>query len=127
MDIFTPVAMRLHPLSRLTSSTAVQVIEARVELTDQFGDVGKGVGTLAFDLFAYSAIIPNHKGAFLGHWDASLSTAAENRAHWDAITRTYLFSLPLANKIEPGKLLLLATFTLPNGEHFTDDLTLPAK
>ena len=52
--MFTPVKMRLHPLSRIQNNT----IEARVEFTDQFGSVGKGVGSASFNLFSYNALLP---------------------------------------------------------------------
>jgi len=44
MDMFAPVKMRIHPLTRAVASPAQ--IEARIEFTDQMGDVTKGVGTL---------------------------------------------------------------------------------
>ena len=125
--MFTPAKMRLHPLSRFTPTPPV--LEARVELTDQFGDIGKGVGTIVFNLFAYDALSFDHKGKRLGQWPASLTTPQENRDHWDAITRTYLFKLPLEGNAPDSRtsLLLIATLTIPNGEQLTDDITLPPK
>jgi hypothetical protein len=127
MDMFTPVKMRLHPLSRII--TTPPVAEARLEFTDQFNDIGKGVGTAIFDLYAYDTLSFNHKGKSLGQWPGDLATPAENASHWDAITRTYLFKLPIApgNLTGHSKFLLIATFTLPNGQELTDDITLPSK
>jgi len=126
MEMFTPVKMRLHPLSRIASAS---LVEARLEFTDQFGDVSKGVGAVAFDLFTYSAILPSHKGDRINHWEMDISTPAENRARWDSITRTYLFSLPLAPGSVPAtsRYVLSAALMLPNGQRFSDDLTLAVK
>jgi hypothetical protein len=125
MDMFAPVKMRLHPLSRFQNAT----IEARLEFTDQFNDVGKGVGTAAFELFSYNPILPSHEGTSLATWQMDFSTPAANRLHWDAITRTYLFILPLEgdNASHAGKYTLVAYFTLANGEKLTDSLTLSSK
>jgi hypothetical protein len=125
MDMFAPVKMRLHPLSRIQNST----IEARIEFTDQFGDVGKGVGAAAFELFTYNSILPSHEGTSLATWHMNILTPAENRLHWDSITRTYLFTLPLEgdNATHAGKYTLVARVTLANGQKLTDSLTLTSK
>jgi hypothetical protein len=128
MDMFTPVKMRLHPLSRLVASPFT--VEARLEFTDQFGDVGKGVGEAQFTLFAYDPIALEHKGRRIGEWSMSLTAPDDNRARWDAITRTYLFKLtPDANAVggDRGKFVLSVEFTLPNGEKLSDQITLSAK
>lgn len=126
MDMFTPVKMRLHPLSRILPNPPT--IEARLEFTDQFGDIGKSVGTAHFDLFAYEALALSHKGKRLGQWNASLITPEDNRDHWDAITRTYLFKLSPGDALgRNDQFVLAATFTLPNGEELSDDITLPPK
>jgi hypothetical protein len=125
-DMFTPVKMRLHPLSRLITSPPT--VEARLEFTDQFGDIEKSVGMAHFELFAYDVIAFAHKGKRLGQWDESLVTPDDNRNHWDAITRTYLFKLsPDGALAGHDRVVLAATFTLPNGEKLSDEITLPPK
>ena len=126
MDMFTPVKMRLHPLSRLITSPPTA--EARLEFTDQFGDIAKSVGTAHFELFAYDVIAFAHKGQRLGQWDESLVTPDDNRNHWDAITRTYLFKLSPDGALSGhDRVVLGVTFTLPNGEQLSDEITLPPK
>ncbi|HUO07168.1 MAG TPA: hypothetical protein VM008_02465 [Phycisphaerae bacterium] len=128
MDMFTPVRMRLHPLSRAVTSPFA--VEARLEFTDQFGDAGKGVGEAQFVLFAYDPIALEHKGRRIGMWSVSLATPDDNRAHWDAITRTYVFKLtPDATAVgsDHGKFVLSAEFRLPNGENLSDQITLAVK
>jgi hypothetical protein len=129
MDMFTPVKMRLHPLSRLIAAPpAPSTVEARLEFTDQFGDVGKSVGNAHFEIFAYDSIAFAHKGKRLGQWDESLVTPDDNRNRWDAITRTYLFKLsPDGALAGTDRIVLTATFTLPNGEELSDEISLPPK
>jgi hypothetical protein len=124
MDMFTPVKMRLHPLSRVVNESGT-AIEGRIELTDQFGDINKGVGTVTFDLFNYETLIPNHQGDKLNSWSFDFNNPDANKKHWDGITRTYLFNLPLPEntKTKP-RFLLTATLTLPNGTKLTDDIPL---
>jgi hypothetical protein len=129
MEMFMPVKMRLHPLSRIVTTAANPTLEARLELTDQFGDIGKGVGTIDFKLFTYSTLMPNHQGSTISQWHFDLSTPTANHDHWDAITRTYLFKLPLtpASLNNIGHVQLTANLTLPDGTNIMEDLTLPTK
>ena len=78
MDMFTPIKMRLHPLSRaMVNGTKVDV-EVRIEFTDQFGDIGKGVGGVSLQLVRLSTLHPDHKGSVLDHWSADILTPDQN-------------------------------------------------
>ncbi len=143
MDMFTPVKMRVHPLSRIVFPTTASTtpatspatsanppgpgLEARVELTDQFGDPAKGAGSLMLQLFDEST--PAFGRRPIQTWSLSISSPAENRDHWDRTTRTYLFRLPLSAEFpRPGtghdRFLLNAVFTLTNGHSLSDQLEL---
>jgi hypothetical protein len=126
MDMFTPVRVRLHPLSRLVpapaTSGAPAAVEARVEFTDQFGDIGKSAGVATFELFAPAVV---GRGEKLASWSEDINTPEANRGHWDAITRTYLFHLPLPPGAVPrDRSTLSLTFTLANGQRLVDSLSL---
>jgi hypothetical protein len=131
MDMFTPVKMRLHPLSRVLPEAGATgpVVEARLEFTDQFGDIGKGAAPVYFEVFKYEALMPNHRGDRFSVWNFDLSKPDANKQHWDAITRTYLFKLPLP----PGSLkkqtrvVLAATLSLVGSERLTDEITIDLK
>jgi hypothetical protein len=130
MNMFAPVKIRLHPLSRIipAEKETPASVEARLEFTDQFGDISKSVGTARFELFAYDPIAIAHEGKRLGQWDESLTTPDDNRNHWDAITRTYLFKIsPDGSIAGHDRVVLAATFTLPNGEKLSDEIILPSK
>jgi len=136
MDMFAPTAIRLHPLSRIlgsatTTAPATQpagglVLEARVELTDQFSDPTKSPGTLKLELFDQPPL--THKGPLLQTWSYSIDTPQDNQAHWDRTTRTYFFKLPLNGDLpKRDHLLAIVTLTLPNGAALTDELEIPLK
>jgi len=74
MDMFTPVKMRIHPLTRVVANPAE--VEARVEFTDQMGDVTKGVGTLQFVLYRNDFV----RGERVGAWHYDLATPQGNKA-----------------------------------------------
>lgn len=125
--MFTPVRVRIHPLSRLVPAAGTQpaAVQARLEFTDQFGDVAKAAGSANFQLSAPAAIGHGQK---LAAWTVNLDDPAGNRDHWDAVTRTYLFTLPLpagAPAVERADLAV--TFTLPNGQRLTDSAAISAQ
>ncbi|HEY4328194.1 MAG TPA: hypothetical protein VGN88_00560, partial [Phycisphaerae bacterium] len=105
MDIFSPVTIRLHPLSRIVPpSTAPDAgnhagsLEAHIELDDQFSDTTKGVGILMIQLFDPADPAPTTtNGKLLQSWSFSLESPRDHQQYWDRTTRTYLFKLPLPN------------------------------
>lgn len=125
MDMFTPRALRLHPLTRVAAEADKATLEVRLELTDQFGDVTKSPGTATFVLYAAP---PLGSRRALDRWQVSLETPQENKAHWDAITRTYLFQRPLSEAARGEKRLeLSAEFALRSGQTLTAKLPLGEK
>ncbi len=124
--MFTPVRVRLHPLSRLVpaapATSAPASVEARLEFTDQFGDIGKSAGVATFELFAPAIV---GRGEKLATWNEDINSPEANRQHWDAITRTYLFHLPLPPGAAPrDRSTLSLTFTLSNGQRLIDSLAI---
>jgi hypothetical protein len=135
MEMFTPTAIRLHPLTRIapaatqpaTQPAAQNILEVRFEFTDQFSDPTKGAGTITLQLFDQPGVV--HKGPRIDSWTLPLTTPEQHRDHWDRTTRTYLFRLPLAKPLPPGRehLLLTAAMMLPNSQVLVDELQLPLK
>jgi len=116
---FRPVAMRIHPFTALTINETQRstVLEARIELLDQLGDVAKGVGELRFELYEMEPTASRTgQEKQVQRWDAPLATLDQNRQHWDAITRTYTFRLRLVDTPRSDKKYrLVAQLTDPNG------------
>ncbi len=129
MEMFAPVLMRVHPLSRVVSDGKTARLQARIELTDQMGDVGKGVGTGTLELYEYQRLLPGHRGHRIGQWTIDIGTPETNRAHWDAITRTYLFDIPLDAKVVTpnSRYMVVGTFILPSGTKLQDDQDVMCK
>jgi len=121
---FAPAAMRIHPFTSIEYDEKRQthVLEARVEMLDQVGDITKAVGTLRFELYQLGeqASAGASQTEMLYSWDAPLRTIEQNRAHFDPITRTYLFKLKLDHPPEPGsRLRVVAQLTDPADRHLT--------
>jgi hypothetical protein len=115
MDMFGPVALRIHPLTRITADGAApggKLLEVRIELTDQMRDITKGVGVMHFTLRRAEVFTTT----IVDQWEVPIDTPQANIARWDSITRTYLFNRPLPPQADGKDLLLEATLTLPNGD-----------
>lgn len=117
---FEPVAMRVHPFTSINlGDEDGAVLEARIELLDQVGDVTKGVGDLRFELYAIrtEGSSAPHVRDVLFTWSADLSTLQQNIQHYDQITRTYLFKLKLESPPAAwSNLLLSVQFTDRHGK-----------
>jgi hypothetical protein len=148
MDMFAPVSVRLHKLSRIVSATPAtatatatapatrtsasapatgpSALEALIELNDQFADPGKSPGIVTLALYDQPPL--THKGDLINSWTYSLSTPEENRDHWDRTLRMYKFKLPLIQPLPKREhVLLTVSLVLPNGMELTDELELPVK
>lgn len=125
MDMFAPVALRLHPLTRILPDQ----LEARIELMDQMDDVTKGVGLIKLELYRYELASLNHRGQLIGRWQTDLATLETNEKYWDAITRTYVFRYPLdaQQTRDAGRFVLVATMQFPNNSELTNQITLSLK
>lgn len=128
---FAPVAMRVHPFTQIAvdDQTGEPMLEARIELLDQLGDVTKGVGRLRFELLTASDRASASQAAEhrIEKWEVSMVTLGENRQHYDHITRTYRFKLKLTQPPEAGTpLRLVAQFTKPTGKRLSADMPLNA-
>jgi hypothetical protein len=125
---FAPVSMRVHPFTSINYDPELQslVLEVRVELVDQLGDVTKGVGDLRFELYAEEdKASQKMPGVRINQWDAPMTTLEQNRQHYDAITRTYAFKLRLNSPPPAGqKLRVVAQFTDVAGHRLMAEGTL---
>lgn len=137
-DMFAPVKMRLHPLTRwivpttsaATTAPGAATVEARLEFTDQFGDVAKGVGKVYFELYAYEPIAIGNRGERIDLWNADIATPELNKQHFDPITRTYLFKLGVNESKLPRnqtRFVIVATFTLPNESRLSDSMQIAVR
>lgn len=125
MDMFAPVAMRLHPLTRILPDQ----LEARVELMDQMDDVTKGVGQITLELYRYELASLHHRGQLVQRWQTDISTLQTNEKFWDPITRTYVFRYPLdpQQTKDAGRFILVASMRFANNSELNNQMTLSLK
>ena len=91
----TPSRIRVYPSTRFTQDSDQPILDARIELVDDMGDPVKAAGRLRLELFARSATGKPDIGQRLYSWDVSTWTLADQKRHYDPITRAYLFRLKL--------------------------------
>lgn len=118
---FAPVSMRVHPFTSLEDLAAEEavVLEARLELLDQTGDVTKGVGDWRFELYADGRPGRGSGEARrrLSRWEAAMTSLEQNERHYDPITRTYAFRLRVTEQLPTDRpLILVAQLTDPQGQ-----------
>jgi hypothetical protein len=122
---FWPIRMRLHPLSMITDDpeTGRPIVEARIELVDEFGHTTKGVGQVRFELYDVDpreAAVPP-----LEEWNVDIRAAEPNAAHYDPITQTYLFRLQFDAGMAPdGARWLRAYYLSVDGRKFESTMRL---
>lgn len=84
------------------------------------------VGALQVELYQHVPASANQKGRRLEHWNVTLSSAEDQRMHWNQLTQMYEFRLG----IDPGalplddKYVLAVTYNSPLGEHLMDEVVL---
>ncbi len=112
---FWPQRMRIHPLSHFVKdrSSGDLLIEARIELFDPDGDTCKAVGRMDLDL--YDADASQFMADPIGSWTTDLADLEVNQAHYDEVTRTYLFRLEVEQVPIPALPELRAFFTSGDG------------
>ena len=122
---FWPVRMRLHPLTMLSvdPDSDQQIIEARVELLDQFGDTTKCMAQFRFELHDHKP--QSAADQPLREWNTDLRDLETNRLHYDQVTQTYLFRLGLDEGAIAGEPHLRVFVVSVTGRKF--DHTIPLR
>lgn len=124
-QMFEPTSMRIHPIFTQirdwNGDGNYDGIEALIELRDGFDDPTKASGTVLFELFAYRPQHPDPRGGRLVNpWIGSLTTTAEQEAHWSGTTQTYNFQLAWPQVDPTRTYVLTATFETTDGKRFFD-------
>ena len=121
---FWPVRMRLHPLTMLSvdPDSDQPIIEARVELLDQFGDTTKCIAQFRFELHDHKPQSMNEPA--VREWNADLRDLDTNRLHYDQVTQTYLFRLGLDEGAIAGEPHLRAFVVSVTGRKFDYTIAL---
>lgn len=108
-----PVAMRVYPSSRFaTDDDGAALLEARIELLDEMGHSVKGAGVFHVELWSEGKALASG-GERLYAWDVPLLTLADQRRHYDPVTRAYLFRLSLDEAGVPRRPTVLRVLFTP--------------
>lgn len=126
--MFTPVAMRIHPIftsvKDFNDDGSPDGVEALVELTDGFDDSVKTGGQVLFELYTFRRQFPDARGNRIASWVMPLHTLKQQREHWRKIGGAYAFQLALPRIGEYPTTLLTAEFTLDSGGRLRDELVV---
>jgi hypothetical protein len=129
---FGPVSMRIHPvftqIKDWTGDGRPDGIEVLLEFDDQFHDPTKAAGQVVFELYSFRQASPDPRGRrLLNPWIGSLTSVADQEAHWNRTSRTYTFQLADPKISENQIYVLTATFDQEGGGRFFDRIILKGK
>lgn len=129
---FGPVSMRIHPvftqIKAFQGSTRPNGIEVSLEFSDQFHDPTKATGQVVFELYEFRQTMPDPRGKRVYNpWIGSLTTIADQDAHWSRTSRTYTFELLAPMISSTQNYVLTATFEQQGGGRFFDQMILQGK
>jgi hypothetical protein len=134
---FGPEQIRLQPSftkvleTKADASNGGGLIEAYIELRDQFGDPIKALGKFRVEMFKYRPAFSDPRGQRFpegGIQEIDLSGISENQRSWDSITRSYHLSLPMPKmSSEMRQFVLQVTFTGEPERRLQDILVVERK
>ncbi len=114
--VIRPTKMRVYPSTRFVESGGRPVLETRIELLDEADDTTKGVGQFHFDLLSAGRGGDAAGGRRLYSWDVPLKTLADNRRHYDPVSRAYFFRLSVDEpQVAQEAVVLRVTFRPADG------------
>lgn len=111
-DAFRPVALRVHPLTRVREHGEGRTVEACIELIDADGLPVRDLGV--FDLVLRSGV-RDEAAMTRQSWTCDVTSRADNTARFDAMGHVYLISLDLEGTAMPAGSTLDVTFTARDG------------
>lgn len=127
-QLFGPVSMKLDTFSKVrdwNNDNVPDGIEALIEFDDRFGDPTKAAGVAIFELYDYRPYWPDPRGARLANpWTASLTTYADQKAHWETASGAYMFRLAYDQAAWNHDYILTAQFQTTSGTRFFSQIVL---
>jgi len=120
-----PRLIQLFPSSRFVREDGQTLLELRFEVLDDLGDSIKWPGTAQVELFVASNIQPIRTGQRLYGWRVDLLSVAQQRAHYDSVTRSYLLRLVVdEDRVAGRSTVLRAAFTSIEGQRFEAQMNI---
>ena len=102
-------------------------IDAYVQLKDQFDDPIKATGRFRFEIFHYRPAFSDPRGKRLeseGIQLIDLSDININQKHWDSISRSYYFKLPLPQEAAILKKIVLQVTYIKEDDYRLRDILI---
>lgn len=140
LQMLMPSAVRIQPFTQATSFDDDGVpdgIELMVQPLDRIGDPVKVVGRFTFELWTYRAASADRKGRQLQFWEVVLDSDKDQQRFWDRTAMMYVFNLDVVpgaippgedtGPVVPGKLVVVAAYHTPSGEHLIDEFDLDVR
>ncbi len=103
----------------------LKVVDAYIELLDQFGDPIKVPGKFTFLCYEYDTDAGMNRGTKFSGLSMELEDLAENQAHWDSVLQYYHFNIdiPVLEK-SINKMILHIVFNDSIEGRLQDSITL---
>lgn len=120
----------VEPFTRVTSfnqTTTPDGIEVLLQAVNSLDNPGLMIaGDIRIELYEYLAASADPKGRRLEHWNVELSTAKQQREHWNHVTQMYEFRLRVDTAVIPDakQYVLAVTYNSPLGDHLMDTCTI---
>jgi hypothetical protein len=121
-----PTSIRISSSSRFVRRDKGLLLEARVEAADEMGDTTKATGTLQFEVVRVKSGGSKSLGERLYQWEVKLLNIDDQRGHYDAVLRAYLFELSVDDMpANVKRVLLRATLHVQGGPRLIADAQIP--
>lgn len=140
LRMLLPAKVKIQPFTQVTSFDDDGIpdgLEVLIQPTDQLGDPVKVAGRFTFELWSYRAATAARKGQQLQFWEVLLDSNRDQQRYWDRTSQMYVFNLNVVpgtvpkdravGPTLPGKLVLVARYHTPDGQHLVDEHTLDVR
>lgn len=109
-----PVAARIHPSTRFVTTAGKLELDVRVELVDAFGDPIKYSADYRFEVWTGGLAGTAQSRAI--NITKQVKTYNEHQEHYDSVTRSYTWRLPISNEESALTRPRLHVYVTPEGQ-----------
>lgn len=117
-ELFGPEACEVSYFTTLEDDDGdgqFEGLTARVRIEDRFGDPIKALGAFRIETFAYDGYSLDNLGEQMSNWYVSVPDREAVQTYFDSNDRSFRFPLAFARPNSQGRLIVQATYYLPDG------------
>jgi hypothetical protein len=117
-ELFGPKACEISYFTKYADfdgDGAADGLMARLRLEDGFGDPVKALGAFRIETFRYQGLSLEQRGEQFNNWYVSVRSKSDLARYYDSIDRSFRFPLKFASPPEGDRLVVEATYYLPDG------------